>query len=205
MTEEVQGLDIGYIQTPETPNLIQWKVTLAGPFVIGRCSEVHPNYYSDIPDVSERNLPVFTDGVGNQNAEFVYNLDIGFVVQGAFEISSPQLAEPFVSTAGELMSMWRYTGAHVMKSLAPLNGYVCITPRENVQEIWNRAVVHISAGVDSQLESTASLDQYVFVARGACTDQNGNEYTTNGLYKIDPTTTYTFSSFMNTYLIHIWK
>lgn len=204
MNEEV-GLDVGYIQTPDTPNLIQWKITLAGPFVIGRCSEVHTNYFSDIPDVSDKNLPPFTEGSGHAGAEFVYNPDIGFVVQGAFEISAAELEEPFVSTAGELMSMWRYKCAHIMKALAPLNSYVCITPRENPQEIWNRAVVHVSVGIDSSLESNASLDQYVFVAKGACNDQNGNEYTTNGLYKLDPNTTYTFNSFISTYLIHIWK
>jgi hypothetical protein len=202
MTEEVQGLDVGYIQTPDTPNLIQWKITLAGPFVIGRCSEVLANYYSDIPDVSSENLPPSPDGVGN---EFVYNPDIGFVIQGAFEVSSEELVEPFVATAGELMSMWRYQGAHVIKALAPLNSYVCITPRENKNQIWNRSLVHVSAGVDSQLTSNESVDQYVFVAKGVCTDQNGIEYSTNGLYKLDPTTTYTFSSFMSTYLIHIWK
>lgn len=203
MAEEVQGLNMGSLPVPEdSVNLIQWKVTLAGPFIIGRCSEVLPNYFSNIDDVSEKGLPPSPDGVGD---EFVYNPDIGFVVQGAFEISSSELVEPFVVTAGELMTMWRYKGAHVIKALAPLNGYVCITPRENVNDIWNRSMVHLSAGIDSQLAANESLDQYVFVAKGVCTDQNGNEYSTNGLYKLDANTTYTFSSFMSTYLIHIWK
>jgi hypothetical protein len=201
MTEEV-SLDVGYIQTPDTPNLIQWKITLAGPFVIGRCSEVLPNYYSDVPDVSDKNLPPSPDGVGN---EFVYNPDIGFVVQGAFEVSSSELVEPFVAAAGELMTMWRYQGAHVIKALAPLNSYVCITPRENINQIWNRSLVHVSAGIDSEITSNESVDQYLFVAKGTCTDQNGTEYNTNGLHKLDPNTTYTFNSFMSTYLIHIWK
>ena len=54
MTNEViaEGSDI--IETPTINNkVIQWKVTLVGPFVVGRCGEVLPGYTSIVEDVTD--------------------------------------------------------------------------------------------------------------------------------------------------------
>lgn len=202
MAEIIQQINAGIMETSDEKS-IPWRVTATGQFVIGRCSDVLPDYQSVIEDVTDKPHPETPAGI---DSRFVYNHDIGFVVQGAFEISSSELTEPLVYTAGELMTMWRFPQSHIMKSLAPINSYVCITPRdisENV--IWNRSSIHVSAGIENTFVTNSSTEQYLFVAKGTIEDSDGNDFTTNGIYKVNPDTTYTFTSFMNGYMIYIWR
>lgn len=204
MTNEViaEGTDI--IETPTVNNkVIQWKVTLVGPFVVGRCSEVLPGYTSIVEDVTDKNLPPVPEGIGD---EFVYNPSIGFVVQGAFEITGPSLAEPVVQTAGELLTMWRYKDEQMLTAIAPFNSYVCLTPRDPYDGvIWNRSTLQISPGISTTFTPPNSEEMYLFVAKGEIFDQYGNEMTTNGLYAVESGKEYVFTSYMNSYLILLSK
>ena len=182
---------------------IQWKVSKVGQFIVGRCSEVLPGYSAPIEDVSDSNLPSGPEGVG---ADFVYNRNISFVIQGAFELTGESLPEPVVLTVGELLTKWRYPTAHTLTALAPINSYVCLAPfYPDDHSIWERSLIHISAGVDTTFTAPDASEMYFFVAKGDVVDQYGNEMTTNGLYVVDPGKEYKLSSYMNSYIIFLSK
>lgn len=178
-------------------NMIQWRVSVSGPFLISRCSEVLPGFINIIEeDLDQEPLLEF----GNK---FVKNTNISLVTEGTFEFLIDTHPSPVIHSAGEMMSEIRYKQEHIMKARDLSNGFVCLTPLQ--KDFWERKLLVTTPNINTTLVTNNSPEQYLFIARGYMRDQFGTEYIGNSIYRLDKELELIFSSNTTCHSIYIWK